>query len=205
MSADRHRFLVLHGLRLRGFAEADAIADLVGLDVDVVGPTLESVGEQGLARRRDGKVSGWMPTAEGRTLHAELVVRELEESGARPDVDAGYRRFLGLNDVLKQVCTTWQLRDGELNDHTDPAYDRKVIDDLLQVHLEIEPVSRDLHQALERYLPYGGRLARAARRVDAGDHDWFTGVTIDSYHTVWFQLHEDLLVTLGIDRSEGDV
>jgi hypothetical protein len=24
---------------------------------------------------------------------------------------------------------------------------------------------------------------------------------IDSYHTVWFQLHEDLLNTLGIDRS----
>jgi hypothetical protein len=24
---------------------------------------------------------------------------------------------------------------------------------------------------------------------------------IDSYHTVWFQLHEDLLNTLGIDRA----
>jgi hypothetical protein len=27
---------------------------------------------------------------------------------------------------------------------------------------------------------------------------------IDSYHTVWFELHEDLLSTLGIERaSEG--
>jgi hypothetical protein len=26
--------------------------------------------------------------------------------------------------------------------------------------------------------------------------------TLDSYHTVWFQLHEDLLVTLGISREE---
>ena len=24
---------------------------------------------------------------------------------------------------------------------------------------------------------------------------------IDSYHTVWFELHEDLLATLGIERS----
>jgi hypothetical protein len=25
---------------------------------------------------------------------------------------------------------------------------------------------------------------------------------IDSYHTVWFELHEDLLSTLGIERSK---
>jgi hypothetical protein len=34
----------------------------------------------------------------------------------------------------------------------------------------------------------------------SGDRDWFTKPTIDSYHTVWFELHEDLLATLGIDR-----
>ena len=26
---------------------------------------------------------------------------------------------------------------------------------------------------------------------------------IDSYHTVWFELHEDLLATLGIERDRG--
>jgi hypothetical protein len=24
---------------------------------------------------------------------------------------------------------------------------------------------------------------------------------VDSYHTVWFELHEDLLCTLGLERS----
>ena len=34
--------------------------------------------------------------------------------------------------------------------------------------------------------------------------EWFTKPVIDSYHTVWFELHEDLLATLGIERaSEG--
>ena len=38
----------------------------------------------------------------------------------------------------------------------------------------------------------------------AGDTDWFTKPMIPSYHTVWFELHEDLLATLGIERgSEG--
>jgi hypothetical protein len=27
-------------------------------------------------------------------------------------------------------------------------------------------------------------------------------LTFDSYHTVWWQLHEDLLAALGIDRRD---
>ena len=203
MSLDDHRYLVLHGLRLKGFADPHALADLVGLDAADVGAALERSAHDGLVRHRDGKISGWMPTPEGRALHAQLVVRELEACGARAVIDDGYQRFLGLNDLLKQVCTDWQLRDGELNDHSDAAYDRAVVDRLIGVHLETEPVTRDLCAALARFGRYGERLARAARKVDAGDLEWFTGVTIDSYHTVWFQLHEDLLVTLGIDRMEG--
>jgi len=41
--------------------------------------------------------------------------------------------------------------------------------------------------------------------VSAGDVDWFTKPMIPSYHTVWFEMHEDLLCTLGIERgSEGE-
>ena len=43
--------------------------------------------------------------------------------------------------------------------------------------------------------------AEALRRVRAGEHDWFTKPVIESYHTVWFELHEDLLASLGLDRS----
>jgi hypothetical protein len=44
-------------------------------------------------------------------------------------------------------------------------------------------------------------LAHALERTRAGDADWFTKPTIDSYHTVWFELHENLLATLGIERG----
>jgi hypothetical protein len=41
-------------------------------------------------------------------------------------------------------------------------------------------------------------------QIRAGDTDWFTKPMIPSYHTVWFEMHEDLLSTLGIERgSEG--
>ena len=48
---------------------------------------------------------------------------------------------------------------------------------------------------------YGSRLSSALAKVQGGDGDWFTKPTIDSYHTVWFELHENLLATLGIERG----
>ena len=42
----------------------------------------------------------------------------------------------------------------------------------------------------------------ALDRIRGGDLDWFTKPMIDSYHTVWFELHENLLATLGIQRAK---
>ena len=47
----------------------------------------------------------------------------------------------------------------------------------------------------------GEGVGEALGKVQGGDHDWFTKPMIASYHTVWFELHEDLLATLGIERS----
>ena len=40
-------------------------------------------------------------------------------------------------------------------------------------------------------------------RVDQGERTWVDEPKIDSCHTVWFDLHEDLLATLGMERGEG--
>ena len=62
----------------------------------------------------------------------------------------------------------------------------------------------DLSKLLARFATYGPRLRSALQRVENGDVDWFTKPMIDSYHTVWFELHEDLLATLGIERSKEE-
>jgi hypothetical protein len=54
---------------------------------------------------------------------------------------------------------------------------------------------------LDRFDTHRARLRTALKRVDDGEPDWFTSPRIDSYHTVWMQLHEDLLLALGIERS----
>jgi pyruvate,orthophosphate dikinase len=68
--------------------------------------------------------------------------------------------------------------------------------------VRVEPLLSGLQSQLGRYEGYQPRFINALEHVQSGDHDWFAKPMIDSYHTVWFQLHEDLLNTLGIERSK---
>ena len=202
------RLLVMHGLRLKGFGEAAAIAEAADLPEAEVKPLLDELVSEGVATYRDGRLSGFSLTKPGREAHAAALAEELDRAGARESVAAGYERFLGLNTDLLGICTAWQLRDPEgeatLNDHTDAAYDADVVGRLGSLHNAVEPICADLGAALDRFRSYGPRLGHALARVQAGDVDWFTKPMIASYHTIWFEMHEDLLSTLGIERgSEG--
>jgi hypothetical protein len=203
-------FLVLHGLRVKGFATAEALAEAAGLEPGPVREELRRLASDGRVAHREGRLSGWALTATGRRHHQRQAADELDAAGVRAEVDDCYRRFLACNAELLAVCTAWQIVDGEsgrqVNDHRDAAYDEAVVGRLLAVHAQVAPICRDLAGLLARFARYGPRLAAAAERVAAGDHDWFTKPTIASYHTVWFELHEDLLATLGLERSsEGQV
>jgi len=113
-----------------------------------------------------------------------------------------YEQFLPRNAELLALCTAWQVRPGGApNDHRDAHYDWSVIDRLVALDERIGPVMRRLGRATDRFTPYRERLRGARRRVEAGDHDWFASPRIDSYHTVWMQLHEDLLLALGLARG----
>jgi pyruvate,orthophosphate dikinase len=128
---------------------------------------------------------------------------ELAAIGARDTVFGAYKRFLDLNTDLLGVCTAWQMKDeATINDHADAAYDNEVIGQLFDLHRKVEPIIDDLEATLARYQGYRPRLESALDKLQSGEKEWFTKPLIDSYHTVWFQLHEDLLNTLGIERSQ---
>jgi hypothetical protein len=199
----------MHGLRLKGFAEADGVGEAVGVAGAEAKPVLDQLVTEGLASYRDGKLSGFTLTKLGREQHAVLLSAELDAAGARAAVQDSYRRFLQLNTDLLTICTAWQLRDvdGEsvINDHADAAHDAGVIGRLGSLHAQVEPICDDLGDALERFGGYRPRLSFAMDQIRTGDTDWFTKPMIPSYHTVWFEMHEDLLSTLGIERgSEGE-
>jgi hypothetical protein len=195
-------FLVLHALRLKGFAETGIVAAITGLDEAQATKHLDAAQADNLVTRRDGRISGWALTPEGRGRHLELIGAELDEAGVRDEIERGYRRFLEFNGELLAVCTDWQLKDGALNDHADEAYDASVVARLAAVDDKVQPVTDDLGNALARFGDYGSRFGAALDKVKKGERDWFAKPMIDSYHTIWFELHEDLLATLGIERSK---
>ncbi len=203
------RTLVMHGLRLKGFAEAAGVGEAVGVPEAEAKPVLDQLVVDGLATYRDGKLSGFSLTRPGRAHHSELLSAELDGAGARPAVLDAYQRFLELNTDLLTICTAWQLRDVDgqstVNDHADAAYDAGVVEQLGTLHAQVDPICADLGATLDRYAGYGPRLTFALEQVRTGHADWFTKPMIASYHTVWFEMHEDLLCTLGIERgAEGE-
>ncbi|MFM7093709.1 MAG: MarR family transcriptional regulator, partial [Actinomycetota bacterium] len=85
--------------------------------------------------------------------------------------------------------------------HSDATYDKAIIERLVAMKDESVPVVSAMADVLGRLAPYVPRLESTAKRVVAGEQNMFTGVMCGSYHDVWMELHEDLILTQGIDRA----
>ncbi|WP_229069158.1 transcriptional regulator [Actinoplanes sp. DH11] len=195
--------LVLHTLRCIGFAELARVARAAGLGEPETESELIDLAVAGLVTRTPGAFGGWGLTDAGRAADAERIAAELDGGGARPAVTAAFERFLVLNPELLDLCSAWQMRVtdgvGEVNDHGDAGYDARVLARVDDLHRRATTVCAELAAALPRFGRYPDRLGAALGRVRAGDLEWLAD-GMDSYHSVWFQLHEDLLATLGIPR-----
>jgi hypothetical protein len=192
------RFRVLHALRIKGFAKADVLAELAAVEQPDVEAHLSDFQAAELAQFREARAL-WQLTGKGRELHSKQLAADA--APVRDALTAPYATFLELNELFKELCGDWQLRDGAPNDHSDDVHDKGVINRLLAMDAQAQPVVAVMGGELARLAPYGSRLAATARRVADGDHHLFTGVMCGSYHDVWMELHEDLILTLGVDRA----
>lgn len=190
----------MHALRIKGFATTDTIAEMAAQPVVEANGYLVGMESAGFVRFREGR-DLWQLTPEGRAEHGGRLENEVAESGARTHLERRYPDFLEINGQFKLICTDWQVRDGEINDHGDDAYDQAVIARLLALHDDAIPIVADAAEALDRLGPYRPRLDGVLARLIAGDQTMFTGVMCGSYHDVWMELHEDLILTQGIDRT----
>jgi DNA-binding MarR family transcriptional regulator len=205
MAADEQRRIVLHGLRLASVGSVDGLARRIGLDPPEVTAVLDDLARAGWVTEQTGRLAGWTLTTAGRAEGERLLALELAAAAGRPGIDAAYQRFLEINQRFLELCTRWQLVEIEgietPNGHQDPAHDAAVLADLAMVHDLVVRISDDLTTTLDRFGGYRPRFEHAMSRLEANDVDWFTKPLIDSYHSVWFELHEDLLATLGRDRT----
>ncbi|MCA1844976.1 MAG: MarR family transcriptional regulator [Actinobacteria bacterium] len=177
---------LLHDLRLRGFRPATGT------------PAEEELTSAGLVMVRGANVA-LAPT--GREVHAAWarLTPGSEEEGVAKNA---YERFLVFNVEFLRICTDWQLKPGnQPNDHTDTAYDFKILERLDRLDERAGALVETVGKAVPRFAGYRQRLTDALNRI-SDDRAWLASPRCDSYHTVWMQLHEDLLSAVGVNRAD---
>jgi len=194
---------VLHTLRCIGFADLARVSEVIGFPAPEVESELIDLAVAGLVTRVPGEFGGWGLTPAGRAADTSRISAELDAAGARAAVTAAYDDFLVLNPELLDLCTVWQMRsiDGVAtpNDHADRLYDARVLGRFTDFDARADVVCANLSAAMPRFGRYRLRLTAALARARSGALDQVTD-GMESYHAVWFQLHEDLLNTLGKSR-----
>ncbi|HSK22563.1 MAG TPA: hypothetical protein VK906_05275 [Egicoccus sp.] len=208
MSSDSQPdLLALHGVRVTGFADTARIAARFGLDVAATEESLRDAEARGWTTHTSfGDTAGWSLTERGRAENERQLAAELTEVGGEADVRGAHRDFVPLNAVVLGACTDWQVKPAPgdrlvSNDHTDPRWDAGVLRELAAVDRALGPLVARLEAVLARFGGYDTRFSAALERAEAGDTAWVDRTDVGSCHRVWFELHEDLIATLGIDRA----
>jgi hypothetical protein len=188
---------VLQAVRLKGRTTSADIATTVGEGSDTVEAAVTTSVASG--HLIEGKTIRLSP--EGRTRLSELL--EAERQSVDPEaISAIYDKFRDVNAEFKALVSDWQLKDGVPNTHDDEKYDAAVLSRLDDVHRQVTPVIADVVTMIPRLAGYSEKLETALAKVRAGDTVWLTRPIVDSYHTVWFELHEELILAAGLTREE---
>lgn len=201
MNTDLH--LVMHAVAIRKHVAAEDIAALTSLSPSRTGEVLTAAVAGGRVLEANGR---YLLSPAGQLILASEYSRFC--GGLRADAAfvAAYERFERINVDLKQLITDWQTLElgGKRvpNDHSDRGYDQRIIDRLGDLHERFEPVLKALVGAAPRLKVYQRKLLAALDKAEGGETAAVSDARSDSYHTVWFELHEDLLRLMGRQRQE---
>lgn len=195
--------LALHGLAIKKMGSADGVANILGLDAQEISTALDAAVAAGHAAIvRDA----FMLKPDGQKALDAAYPEMFADLRANESFGAAYGRFEVVNNELKQLITDWQTMEvaGSRvpNDHSNKDYDDGIIDRLGALHERAESVLGALTGAKTRLGRYTDRLLAALEKSEDGEVEYISGARVDSYHTVWFELHEDLLRVLGQEREE---
>ncbi|MGB9182699.1 MAG: hypothetical protein WCB67_01435 [Solirubrobacteraceae bacterium] len=186
-------FRVLHSLRIKGAASADAVARLAG-DAEVTDELAVLEQEGWVLRRSTTSTLVFALTASGRERHGQLLAGEGDDS-SRAVLAAAYDgAFRPLNRTFKALCLRWQQADEHF----------ELLEEVISTHDQIDAFLADAAEQRLRFSVYRVRLDALVERVQDGDTEAYVAPLGESYHNAWFELHEDLIITLGRSRAEEE-
>lgn len=188
---------LLRALRVRGHATVDELAHrFEASSPTILDHLLDHEARGRVVRTRFAGHNSWSLTEAGKTHGEGLLAAELDSHDARPIVEQVYQRFLPLNAQVAHACTQYQLTVLGIDGTTaasaiaqlrEPARELVHLEDCLVAHLP-------------RFRGYAARFATALSRAET-EPEWITAMDRDSCHRTWFELHEDLIATLGLQRT----
>lgn len=194
---------VLNAVVLKRMADAAAVARVAGVAADTADRALTALESQGLLVRVGGPA---LPTDDAEAALSAAAAEYYAEVRDDPRVAEQVARFDTTNAQFLATMTSWQQIDvgGRMvtNDHTDAEYDEKVITRLDKLVTRLQALLDALAVHDPRFGIYVRRFAEAVDAVEAGRLEFVAAPTEESIHTVWHELHEDLLRTLGKERTE---
>jgi hypothetical protein len=195
--------LVMHGLAIKKHATPETVAGILGMEVETVKATLAQLVEG----KRVVEVRGKYLLAPAARMALDSDYSHFyEQARGNSSFREGYEQFERLNAALKQLITEWQtieVRGHRVpNDHSNKDHDDEIIDRLGELHERAESALEKLARVLPRFSVYRGKLATALEKAENGEIAWVSDAKIESYHTLWFELHEDLLRLMRREREE---
>ena len=177
---------------IRGRATVDGIAAALGAAVGAVHDSSDRLRSQGMLVEAGG---GWRASAAGR----EVVEREAAGlAKVHGSVFAALLRdFVAPDGVFKQLVTDWQLASP--SGDTDTVVARL----LREVHPQATRIIAVAARLVPRLYGYQRRLDHALLRLQSGDPSFLAHPGVESYHTIWFEFHEELITISGSTRAAG--
>lgn len=189
--------LVLQSLRLAGAADVGRIADRSFLQAEVIEDLVRAAQAAGRVEAFEfGPSRSLVLTEAGRARLRELLAEDLEAVEAQATLRTVLEDFeQGINGEMVRAVSEWQ--------RAAPAPERptELLDELAALGAGLRQVLEPLVARLPRFGRYPAQYGIALRRARDGEHRWIAGVGILSCHAVWAELHQDLLSTLGRERT----
>jgi pyruvate,orthophosphate dikinase len=193
---------VLCALLIKGQGTPDQLAEALLATPDAIAAASVGLTDAGLV---EATLAGLKLSAAGRLKAPEVFAADRAVIGdAR--AAALLEEFRALDRQMKEIVTAWQVRDvaGQqtLNDHSDAAYDAETLNRLAILHDTTTSWLAPTTATARRLARYDTRLARALERARAGEPLYIASPRVDSYHSIWFELHEHLIRLAGRRRSD---
>jgi len=194
---------VCNTVALKRMATPTTIAQVTGHPADEIDNVLDELARRGLVVRAGEASLATSDAVPALAQAASQLYAELREDQHLLEL---VDRFDIVNKQFLVTMSAWQQVDiggrKVLNDHSDADYDEKVIAKLIKLVDRLDALVAALGEYDRRFGSYSQRFATALYGVDSGRTELVSSAVDDSVHNIWHEFHEDLLRTLGRERSE---